>query len=60
MKKTENGFTLIELMIVIAIMSILATLSLPSYQDRVIRSQVNEAFKLAEVAQENVNFVGPI
>ena len=45
------GFTLIELMIVVAIMSILATLALPSYQDRVIKAQVGEGIALAEVVK---------
>ncbi len=54
MKKNKAGFTLIELMIVIAIISILTTMALPSYQDRVIRKQVTEGFILAEVAQNAV------
>ena len=54
MKLRNNGFTLIELMIVIAMMSILATMALPSFQDRIIRTQVKEAFNLAEVAQDNI------
>ncbi len=54
MKKSSQGFTLIELMIVIAIIGILSTIALPSYQDRVIRAQVQEAFNLAEFAQEGV------
>lgn len=55
MKRLSNsGFTLIELMVVIAIISILSTMAIPSYQDRVIRSQIEEAFNLAEVAIEGV------
>ena len=50
----KAGFTLIELMIVIAIISILTTMALPSYQDRVIRKQITEGFNLAEVAQDAV------
>lgn len=50
----ESGFTLIELMIVIAIITILSTMALPSYQDRVIRSQIEEAFNLAEIAMDGV------
>ena len=48
------GFTLIELMIVVAIVSILSTLALPSYQDRVIKAQVGEGLALAEVAKHAV------
>ena len=54
MPKNNYGFTLIELMIVIAIIWILATMAMPSFQDQVIRTQVEEAFSLAEVAQKGV------
>ncbi|MCI5140181.1 MAG: pilin [Candidatus Electrothrix sp. ATG1] len=54
MKKNSQGFTLIELMIVITIMGILSTIALPSYQDRVIRAQIQEGFNLAEFAQKGV------
>ena len=54
MKNENHGFTLIELMIVIAIIGILSTIALPSYQDRVIRAQVEEAFNLAEFAQKSI------
>lgn len=49
-----SGFTLIELMIVIAIIGLLATLAMPTYQDRVIRSQVSEALQLAGFARQGV------
>ena len=48
MKAIQKGFTLIELMIVIAIMGILAVVALPAYQDYTARAQVSEALTLAE------------
>ena len=47
MKKMQQGFTLIELMIVVAIIGILAAVALPAYQDYTARAQVSEAFSLA-------------
>ncbi|WP_312738741.1 pilin [Stenotrophomonas sp.] len=52
--KNQKGFTLIELMIVVAIIAILAAIALPAYQDYVARSQVSEAMTLSGGAKTAV------
>lgn len=55
MKKIQQGFTLIELMIVVAIIGILAAIALPAYQDYTARSQMSEALTLASGAKTAVS-----
>jgi type IV pilus assembly protein PilA len=54
MKKVQQGFTLIELMIVVAIIGILAAIAIPAYQDYTIRAQVSEGLNLAAAAKAAV------
>jgi type IV pilus assembly protein PilA len=54
MKKLQQGFTLIELMIVVAIIGILAAIAIPAYQDYTIRAKVSEGVVLASAARTSM------
>ncbi len=51
MPKRHAGFTMIEMMVVVVIIAILALMAVPSFQDQIIRDQINKALPLADLAK---------
>ncbi len=47
----RGGFTLIEIVVVLAVIAILATMAIPSFQDRIVRGQIVDAMKIADIAK---------
>lgn len=54
MTKQHNGFTMVEMMAVVAVIGILAMMAIPSFQGRIIRQQIEAALPLADIAKSPI------
>ncbi|WP_394777906.1 pilin [Undibacterium sp.] len=54
MTKALKGFTLLEMMVVVAVIAILAAMALPSYQYKIVREQIESALPLADIAKKPI------
>jgi type IV pilus assembly protein PilA len=52
--KTSNGFTMVEMMAVIAVITILALMAIPSYLDKIVKAQIEAALPLSDIAKRSV------
>ena len=54
MQRRVNGFSMVEMMVVIAVIGILALLAAPNFQDTIVRNEIKEALPLADIAKQPV------
>lgn len=55
--KRNTGFTLLEMMVVVAVVAILATIAIPSYLDRIVKAQIEASLPLADVAKKPITAI---